>query len=117
MVVHAADIQDRDGAYYVLDDIQDLYPMLAKIWADQGYSGELGTDILEQYDIILEVVEKLPEQHGFVVLPRRWVVERTFAWISHNRRMSKDYERLCASGEAFVYAAMSRLMLRRLARA
>ena len=53
---------------------------------------------------------------GFVVLPRRWVVERSFAWISHDRRMSKDYERLCASGEAFVYAAMSRLMLRRLAR-
>ena len=61
--------------------------------------------------------EKLMPPRGFVVLPRRWVVERSFAWISHNRRMSKDYERfLCASGEAFVYAAMSRLMLRRLAR-
>ena len=61
--------------------------------------------------------EKLLPPKGFVVLPRRWVVERSFAWISHNRRMSKDYERLCASGEAFVYAAMSRLMVRRLARA
>jgi putative transposase len=61
--------------------------------------------------------EKLLPPKGFVVLPRRWVVERSFAWIGHNRRMSKDYERLCASGEAFVYAAMSRLMLRRLARA
>ena len=60
--------------------------------------------------------EKLMPPKGFVVLPRRWVVERSFAWIGHNRRMSKDYERLCASGEAFVYAAMSRLMLRRLAR-
>jgi putative transposase len=61
--------------------------------------------------------EKLMPPKGFVVLPRRWVVERSFAWISHNRRMSKDYERfLCASGEAFIYAAMSRLMLRRLAR-
>jgi putative transposase len=60
--------------------------------------------------------EKLLPAKGFVVLPRRWVVERSFAWISHNRRMSKDYERLCASGEAFVYAAMSRLMVRRLAR-
>ncbi len=59
--------------------------------------------------------EKLLPPKGFVVLPRRWVVERSFAWIGHNRRMSKDYERLCASGEAFVYAAMSRLMLRRLA--
>ena len=61
--------------------------------------------------------EKLLPPKGFVVLPRRWVVERSFAWIGHNRRMSKDYERLCASGEAFVYAAMSRLMLRRLAHA
>ncbi len=61
--------------------------------------------------------EKLLAPKGFVVLARRWVVERFFAWISHNRRMSKDYERLCASGEALVYAAMSRLMVRRLARA
>jgi len=60
--------------------------------------------------------EKLLPPKGFVALPRRWIVERSFAWISHNRRMSKDYERLCASGEAFVYTAMSRLMLRRLAR-
>jgi putative transposase len=56
-------------------------------------------------------------ERGFQVLPRRWVVERTFAWISHNRRMTKDYERLCTTGEAFVYAAMTRLMVRRLARA
>jgi transposase len=60
--------------------------------------------------------EKMLPPKGFVVLPRRWVVERSFAWICHNRRMSKDYERLCASGEAFVYATMSRLMVRRLAR-
>ena len=61
--------------------------------------------------------QRLMAPRGFQVLPRRWVVERTFAWISHNRRMAKDYERLCATGEAFVYAAMTRLMLRRLARA
>jgi putative transposase len=60
--------------------------------------------------------EKLLPPKGFVALPRRWVVERSFAWIGHNRRMSKDYEKLCASGEAFVYAGMSRLMLRRLTR-
>ena len=59
--------------------------------------------------------QRLMPPRGFRVLPRRWVVERTFAWISHNRRMSKDYERLCATGEAFVYAAMTRLMVRRLA--
>src|ERR687898_2043922 len=61
--------------------------------------------------------QRLMPQRGFRVLPRRWVVERTFAWISHNRRMSKDYERLCATGEAFIYAAMTRLMARRLASA
>jgi putative transposase len=61
--------------------------------------------------------QKLLPPEGFLVLPRRWVVERTFPWIDHNRRMSKDYEKLCASVEAFVYAAMSRLMARRLARA
>jgi transposase len=59
--------------------------------------------------------EKLLPPKGFVVLPRRWVVERSFAWICHNRRMSKDYERLCATSEAFIYAAMTRLMIRRLA--
>ena len=62
-------------------------------------------------------LDELMPRRGFEVLPRRWVVERTFAWICHNRRMSKDYERLCATGEAFVYAAMTRLMVRRLARA
>jgi hypothetical protein len=61
--------------------------------------------------------QRLMPPRGFRVLPRRWVVERTFAWICHNRRMAKDYERLCATGEAFVYAAMTRLMVRRLARA
>jgi len=60
--------------------------------------------------------EKLLPPKGFVVLPRRWVVERSFAWISHNRRMSKDYEKLSSTGEAFIYAAMTRLMVRRLAR-
>ena len=62
------------------------------------------------------LAETIASREGFVVLPRRWVVERTIAWIDQNRRMSKDYERLCASGEAFVYAAMIRLMARRLAR-
>ena len=59
--------------------------------------------------------QKLPTPRGFIALPSRWVVERTFAWLSHNRRMSKDYERLCATSEAFVYVAMTRLMVRRLA--
>jgi transposase len=79
---------------------------IARIWAEEW--AKEGREINWQ---------KLLPRRGFEVLPRRWVVERTFAWLSQNRRMSKDYERLCATGEAFVYAAMSRLMVRRLARA
>ena len=79
---------------------------VAKAWAEQWAKEGKETDW-----------QRLMPPRGFRVLPRRWVVERTFAWISHNRRMAKDYERLCATGEAFVYVAMTRLMVRRLARA
>jgi putative transposase len=114
VVVHHADLQDRDGAYYVFEDITDQYPTLAKVWADQGYSGDLGADLLEQYNIILEIVEKLPEQHGFVVLPRRWVVERSFAWLGRCRRLSKDYEQRVEYSETWVYIASISRMLRKL---
>jgi putative transposase len=80
---------------------------VAKLWAQEEWAKE-GKEVDWQ---------RLMAPRGFQVLPRRWVVERTFAWPSHNRRMAKDYERLCATGEAFVYAAMTRLMVRRLARA
>jgi transposase len=80
---------------------------VAKVWAQDPWAKE-GKEVDWQ---------RLMPPRGFRVLPRRWVVERTFAWISHNRRMAKDYERLCATGEAFVYAAMTQLMVRRLARA
>ncbi len=79
--------------------------VVAKIWAEEW--AKEGKEVDWQ---------RLMPPKGFRVLPRRWVVERTFAWICHNRRMAKDYERLCATGEAFVYAAMTRLMVRRLAR-
>jgi hypothetical protein len=79
---------------------------IAKIWAEEW--AKEGEKIDWQ---------RLMPPRGFVVLPRRWVVERTFAFLCHNRRMSKDYERLCATGEAFIYVAMTRLMVRRLARA
>jgi putative transposase len=82
---------------------------VAKVWA-QEWAQEWAKEGKE-----VDWQELMPPR-GFRVLPRRWVVERTFAWISHNRRMAKDYERLCATGEAFVYAAMTRLMVRRLAR-
>jgi len=79
---------------------------IAKIWAEEWAKEGKKIDW-----------QRLMPPRGFRVLPRRWVVERTFAWLCHNRRMSKDYERLCATGEAFVYVAMTRLMVRRLARA
>jgi transposase len=81
---------------------------VAKAWAEEWAKEGKEEEVYWQ---------RLIPPRGFRVLPRRWVVERTFAWISHNRRMAKDYERLCATGEAFVYAAMTRLMVRRLARA
>ena len=79
---------------------------MAKVWAEEWAKEGQKVDW-----------QKLIPPRGFQVLPRRWVVERTFSWLSQNRRMSKDYERLCASAEAFIYAAMTRLMIRRLARA
>jgi putative transposase len=125
---------DWDGIKTLLRRANTQFPRLKHLWVDAGYRGEdRGKDWVEKklgwsVDLVerprkpapKEVLMTWAEQwldEGFVVLPRRWVVERSFAWISHNRRMSKDYERLCASGEAFVYAAMSRLMVRRLARA
>jgi putative transposase len=144
--IHSAKVMDWDGIKTLLRQADAQFPRLEHLWLDAGYRGEdRGKDWVEKkLGWSVELLErprkpapekvlmawaerwmhegvkvdwqKLLPPKGFVVLPRRWVVERSFAWISHNRRMSKDYERLCASGEAFVYAAMSRLMLRRLAR-
>lgn len=127
------------------ESARDRLPRLSDLWLDAGYQGR-GKEWAENVlGVSVEVVRKPPKPvpekiakiwaeewakeakkidwqrlmppRGFRVLPRRWVVERTFAWLCHNRRMSKDYERLCATGEAFVYVAMTRLMVRRLARA
>ena len=87
VVVHRANIADRDGAYFVLDDVTQHWPEVQKIWADQGDTGDLVVDVQEKYRITLEVVAKLVDQQGFVVLPRRWVVERTFAWLCRYRRL------------------------------
>ncbi len=114
VVVHRANIADRDGAYFVLDDVAQHWSELQKIWADQGYTGDLVVDVQEQYGITLEVVAKLTDQQGFVVLPRRWVVERTFAWLCRYRRLSKDYEQRTEYSEAWVYIASIARMLRTL---
>jgi putative transposase len=139
--VHSAKVPDQDGIGLLLERAREHLPRLSYLWVDAGYRGR-GKEWAEKaLGLSVEVVHRSPKptpekvlfawarewhkegrsvdldqllpRRGFEVLPRRWVVERTFAWICHNRRMSKDYERLCATGEAFVYAAMVRLMVRR----
>jgi putative transposase len=144
--VHSAKVMDYEGIKTLLRKANEQFPRLSHLWLDAGYRGEdKGKDwVHKKLGWNVELLErprkpapkkvlmawaqewnkeglkadwqKLLPPEGFQVLPRRWVVERTFSWIDQNRRMSKDYERLSASGEAFVYAAMIRLMMRRLAR-
>ena len=87
---------------------------LRKVWVDGGYFGTVLEWALLKLRLMLEVVKRPPEQKGFAVLPRRWVVERTFAWLSLHRRLSKEYERLTPTSETFIHIAMLRIMLRRL---
>jgi putative transposase len=142
--VHSAKVPDRDGLKLLLEDAPTEVSSLKHLWLDAGYQGRGKRWVEEVLGLSVEIVrrppkpipekvarvwaaewakegvkpdwEKLLTRRGFQVLPRRWVVERTFAWLSQNRRMSKDYERLCATAEAFVYIAMTRLMVRRLVR-
>src|ERR671912_2082615 len=141
--VHSAKVPDQDGIKLLLKGVGDSLPRLSHLWVDAGYQGR-GKEWAENVlGLSVEVVHRTPKptpekvamkwaeewskvgweidwqkllpRRGFEVLPRRWVVERTFAWLSQNRMMSMDYERLCATAEAFVYVAMTRLMVRRLA--
>ena len=116
VVVHAADIQDRDGARLVLSKIKGRFPRLQLIWADGGYAGQLVEWVKNVCNLVLSIVRRLEGVKGFQVLPRRWVVERTFGWLGRYRRLSKDYEELPESSEAMVYVAMIHLMVKRLAR-
>ena len=143
--VHSAKVPDQDGLKLLLDSARTAVSGLKHLWLDAGYEGRGKRWVEEVLGLNVEIVRRppkpIPEEvarswaqewakegqkvdwqklmppRGFMVLPRRWVVERTFSWLGQNRRMSKDYERLCATSEAFVYAAMTRLMVRRLARA
>ena len=116
-VVHTADIQDRDGAPLVLKAICKSFPWLRHVFADGGYAGDKLQGALAKIGKwTLEIIKRSDAAKGFVLLPRRWVVERTFAWLGQNRRFSKDFERLTSTGEALIYIAMTRLMVRRLAR-
>jgi putative transposase len=132
--VHSAGIQDRAGVPLLLAGAHDLFPKLAHVWVDQGYTGTGKAWIEEQLRWTVEVVQHPPKPRGVWapegtvidwdtlrpkgfrgVLPRRWVVERSIGWLGGSRRLSKDYERLCTTGETLIYLVLSRLMLRRLA--
>jgi putative transposase len=143
--IHSAKLPDQDGLRLLLESARTGLSRLKHLWLDAGYEGRGRRWDEEVMGLSVELVRKpkkpVPEKvakrwaeewakegrkvdwqtlmapRGYVTLPRRWVVERTFSWLSQNRRMSKDYERLCASAEAFVYVAMIRLMVRRLVRA
>jgi putative transposase len=142
--VHSAKVPDQDGIKLVLETTRDRLPHLSHLWVDAGYRGRGKEWVEKELGLSVEVVHRTPKptpekvariwaeewskegwqidwqrllpRRSFEVLPRRWVVERTFAWLSQNRRMSKDYERLCSTSESIVYAAMARLMVKRLAR-
>ena len=114
VVVTAACVSESAGARLVLSRMPGGCKKLRRVWVNGGYFGTLLEWALQCLRVVLEVVKRPPEQKGFAVLPRRWVVERTFAWLSNYRRLSKDYERLMPTSEVFIQIAMMRLMLRRL---
>lgn len=113
--MHPADIQDRDGVLPLLRKARPLFPFIERLFADSGYQGEKTAKAVTATGAwVLEIVKRT-DKHRFVVLPKRWIVERTLAWISRNRRLARDFERHARTVAAFVRLAMIRLMLRRLA--
>lgn len=116
-VVHAADIQDRDGAPLVLGEIVRRFPWLRHVFADGGYAGNKLKDALRRIGKwTVEIIKRSDTAKGFEVLPRRWVVERTLAWLSRNRRLAKDFEKTIASATAWLFIASIQLYARRIAR-
>ena len=117
VVVHSAGIQDRDGAALALDKIRNRFPWLELVWADHGYNAwQVETAVAKIPVLRLEIVKRNDDLKRFVVLPRRWVVERTFSWFGRNRRIAKDYENLAETLAAFVTLACIQIAVRRLAR-
>lgn len=115
--VHPADIQDRDGALLVLPEVRRLFPFVERIFADGGYQGAAtAAAVREIGEWHLEIVKRSDTAKGFVVLPKRWIVERTFGWLGRCRRLAKDFENLSATALAFLRLAMIRIMLRRITR-
>ena len=114
VAVHSADVQDRKGAKVLFSQIFDRFERLKLILGDGGYTGDLVEWLKQHFKLILVIVKRPFESKGFVLLPRRWVVERTFAWLNKYRRLSKDYEYLTDSSEAMIHIAMIGIMLNRL---
>ena len=113
--VHPADVQDRDGARLVIEAIHQLFPWLRHLFADSVYNGPNLRDTLAKFgNWTIEIVKRAADATGFQLLPRRWVVERTLAWLNRNRRLAKDFEATIASAKAWVYIASVQLLLRRL---
>jgi putative transposase len=115
VLVHPADISESEGAQWLLLDHHRAFPRLERIRVDQGYKECLAEWMKAHTTIELEVIEKPADQKGFAVIPKRWVVERTFAWLGRNRRLSKDYERRPECSESFLYLGSIHLLLKRLA--
>ena len=116
LVVHTADIQDRDGLALVCRRLRRRLPWLRLIFADGGYQGETAACAAAREGLRLTIVTREPGTRGFAVLPRRWVVERTFAWLGRNRRLAKDFETTVTSAVTMAYLASVQLLVRRLAR-
>ena len=117
VVVHSAGIQDRDGAALVLNKIRQHFPWLEFVWADGGYNARQVAAAVAKVPVLrMEIVKRSDNVKGFVVQPRRWVVERTFSWFGRNRRLAKDFENLADTLVAFVTLASIQIAVRRLAR-
>ena len=112
VVIQSASVQDRDGAVNVVEKLLESWKKIIKIFADGGYAGKLITIIKEKFKIELEIIKR-DEMHTFKILPKRWIVERTFSWIDTNRRNSKNYERLNQTSVAMVHLSAIRIMLNR----
>jgi len=117
-IVHAADIQDRDGGAMLMATLFGMYPFLLKLYADGGYQGPVFQNAMREImaQVNVEIVKRSDQAKGFVLLPKRWVVERTFGWFGRCRRLARDWECLNRRARAFLLLASIRLMLRRLAR-
>ncbi len=117
VVIHSAGVQDRDGAALVLAKIRTSFPWLELVWADSGYNArQVNAAVAKVPSLRIEIVKRSDDGKGFVLLPRRWVVERTFSWFGRNRRLAKDWENLATTLQAFVALASIQIAIRRLAR-